>query len=272
MPAPDSVLGLFHPFLRQRLYGKHFARFGPVSVWAILNPCPLARDHFFCPSNGSSIACKKKYIFTERTQKAVMSTYRWALSLFSLTCLQQSILWQAEPIWRNCVINVCTSYEWESRTSSIIARITHVSCNVYVTRQRKSRLLASERTSFSLAAQAALEVYGRIISKLLVQRDVRSILPSASNHFYYPGDFTYVYREGLKQFSGPHLMASVHGTYVQPYLEEWTGPRAFNNALSRLAPVQICPTYDEKLSLIESILISVRQSETSRTGNFRKVQ
>lgn len=53
-------------------------------------------------------------------------------------------------------------------------------------------------------------------------------------------------------------MASVHGTCIRPYLGECTDPRAFNNALLRLAPVQTCLTFDEQLSQKEAVLISVR--------------
>ncbi len=56
-------------------------------------------------------------------------------------------------------------------------------------------------------------------------------------HKFLPGDFAYVYREGLKHYTGPHLIASVHGKEVRVHTGESSGPRSFNVAQLRPADV-----------------------------------
>lgn len=61
------------------------------------------------------------------------------------------------------------------------------------------------------ALHTAKEEYEKIFSKLIVNRGLKKIPPPASDHVYIPGDFVYAYREGLKSYTGPHIVAYVDG-------------------------------------------------------------
>ena len=74
------------------------------------------------------------------------------------------------------------------------------------------------------ALQTARDEYERLVSKKLVDRGIKTIPPPAADHKYMPGDFVYVYREGVKHYTGPHLVASVDGKQVRLYIGESTGP------------------------------------------------
>ena len=87
------------------------------------------------------------------------------------------------------------------------------------------------------AHQTAREEYERLVSKQLVHKGIRTIPPPAADQKYMPGDFVYVYREGIKHYTGPHLVASVDGKQVRLHVGEHTGPRAFNITQVRPAPL-----------------------------------
>ena len=59
------------------------------------------------------------------------------------------------------------------------------------------------------AAHTARTEYEKIISKSIIDRGLKKIPPPSTDHFYKPGDFVYVYREGLKQFTGPYRITTV---------------------------------------------------------------
>lgn len=59
------------------------------------------------------------------------------------------------------------------------------------------------------AACTARKEYDKFIAKSIVPRGLRTIPPPAADHTYVPRDFVYVYREVLKQYTGPHLVSSV---------------------------------------------------------------
>ena len=56
------------------------------------------------------------------------------------------------------------------------------------------------------AMRTAREEYERLVSRAIVGRGIRSIPPSPCDHKYMPGDFVYLYREGVNHYMGPHLV------------------------------------------------------------------
>jgi len=107
--------------------------------------------------------------------------------------------------------------------------------------------LPEQKERLRALATARLE-YERLVSKELVHRGIRSIPPPACDHKYMPGDFFYVYREGVKHYTGPHLIASVYGKQVRLHVGENTGPREFNIAQLRPAPLARLQSMDEILT------------------------
>lgn len=89
-----------------------------------------------------------------------------------------------------------------------------------------------------MALQSAREEYEKIISRQLVNRGLRKIHPPSFSESFVPGDFVYVYREKLKQFTGPHVIASIDGKAARVHLGERTGPRSFNISQLKRAPIQ----------------------------------
>ncbi len=77
------------------------------------------------------------------------------------------------------------------------------------------------------AVVSAREEYEKIVGKRIIARDIRAIPPPAVRHKFVPGDFAYVYREGLKHYTGPHRIASVNGKDVRVHTGEHSGPRSF---------------------------------------------
>ena len=98
------------------------------------------------------------------------------------------------------------------------------------------------------ALQTARAEYEKLVSRQLVNRGMKSILPPAADHRYMPGDFLYVYREGVKHYTGPHLVASVEGKQVRLHVGEHTGPRSFNISQLRPAPLTRLQSMDEILT------------------------
>ena len=98
------------------------------------------------------------------------------------------------------------------------------------------------------ALQTARDEYERRFSKNLVDRGTKTIPPPAADHKYMPGDFVYVYRDGFKHYTGPHLVASVDGNQVRLYVGEGTGPRAFNIAQLKPALLARLQSMDEMIT------------------------
>lgn len=112
------------------------------------------------------------------------------------------------------------------------------------------------------STRAARDEYDRINSKPLFRQGVRSIPPPASDHVYYPDNYAYVCLDWLKYLTGPHFIALFYSTCFRLHVGDRTGPRAFNFAQSRPAPVQRHISYDEQLCRVEAISTSVPLSET----------
>lgn len=72
------------------------------------------------------------------------------------------------------------------------------------TSTKRDHLSQIER--FRVASAGRYE-YEKIISKERVQLALRKKEPPAHDKKYQPGDFVYVYREGIKQYTGPHMVA-----------------------------------------------------------------
>ena len=100
-------------------------------------------------------------------------------------------------------------------------------------------------------------------------RGLRSRPPPASNHAYKPGHFVYSYRERLRHNTSPHLISSVDGKCVRIHAGERTGPRPFNIAQLRPAPIARHPTYDEQLSAMDSPAHTILHTEKISHGDPR---
>lgn len=83
-----------------------------------------------------------------------------------------------------------------------------------------------------LAAQSEYEI---LVSRKLVHHGLRTTPPPASDPSYILGYFAYFYREKIKQYTEPHLIASVNGKQVRLHVGEITGPRDVNTAQLRPA-------------------------------------
>ena len=87
------------------------------------------------------------------------------------------------------------------------------------------------------AAAAARREYEIIVNDERLRIAARKQTPPAANRAYRPGDMVYVYRERLKRFTGPHMIASIDGKGVRVHVGEQTGPRDFNIAQLRPSPL-----------------------------------
>ena len=74
----------------------------------------------------------------------------------------------------------------------------------------------------------AIEEYEKITSKEIVCRGLRKKPSPSADEIFLPGDFAYVYREKLRHFTGPHLIASVEGKNARLHVGDKYGPRSFN--------------------------------------------
>lgn len=117
------------------------------------------------------------------------------------------------------------------------------------------------------AAQTARATYEKIVAKSIIDRGIKKIPPPSSDHVYRPGDFAYVYREGIKQYTGPHMIATVDGKSVRLHLGEKFGPRPFN--ISQIRPAHNNPHSEENL---EKLLNShgILWTEIIPTGDDRE--
>ncbi len=80
------------------------------------------------------------------------------------------------------------------------------------------------------AVPLARAEYERIVIDQRIQMAANKPTPVATNATYAPGDLAYVYRERLRRFTGPHLVASVHGKNLRLNIGDRYGPREFNIA------------------------------------------
>jgi len=82
------------------------------------------------------------------------------------------------------------------------------------------------------AMMTARKKYEQLVSLARVQLGILKRPPPAADIHVQPGEFVYVYREHLKAFTGPHMVATVDGKNVRVHVGENTGPRQFNLARS----------------------------------------
>jgi hypothetical protein len=91
-----------------------------------------------------------------------------------------------------------------------------------------------------------------------VRQGLRKRPPESTTHVYHAGDSVYVYREKLKHWSGPHIIAKIDGKEVAVHLGEATGPRSFN--VSQIKP--------SLLSAPIQFISSVCANNESRTSSI----
>ena len=122
---------------------------------------------------------------------------------------------------------------------------------------RKSYPTMSER--YRASALARLE-YERIVTTERLKLAARKPPPPVTNLQFKPGGFAYVYREKLRHYTGPHLIASVHGKSARLHVGERTGPREFNIAQLKHAPMPnfhttglVEPNYPQRILYTEII-------------------
>jgi hypothetical protein len=76
--------------------------------------------------------------------------------------------------------------------------------------------------------EVARKEYEVIVAKQRIHLGLNKKPPPASDHVYAVGDSVYVFRERLKSWTGPHVVASVDDKDIAVYREEKSGPRHFN--------------------------------------------
>lgn len=86
---------------------------------------------------------------------------------------------------------------------------------------------------------------------------------------YSSGDFAFIYGEGLKNYTGPHLLASADGKCARLQIGESTEPRYFNISQLGPAPIQRHPSCDEQLSRLGDGLGKVLHTEVVGPGDSR---
>eukprot|EP00171_Calliarthron_tuberculosum_P003375 IDg3375t1 len=109
-----------------------------------------------------------------------------------------------------------------------------------------SRMKYDSQVNRIKAASAAISEYERIVSQKRLQMALNKRPPPDSGRLYNPGDMVYVYREKLKQYTGPHMVASAYGKAIRIHVGESKGPRLFNKAQLKPAPLE--NVYSEELS------------------------
>jgi hypothetical protein len=71
--------------------------------------------------------------------------------------------------------------------------------------------------------QTTREEYATIVARLRIQLGIRKQPPPACDYVYNQGDSCYVYREKVKHWTGPHIMAQIDGKEILVHLGEyWT--------------------------------------------------
>ena len=96
--------------------------------------------------------------------------------------------------------------------------------------------------------RTARDEYDRLVSRELINRVLRTIPPPSADYCLAPGDFAYAYREKVKQYTGPHVVASIDGKQVRLHVGEKTGPREFNLSQVRPAPLARIQSMDEMIT------------------------
>lgn len=119
------------------------------------------------------------------------------------------------------------------------------------------------------AMRTAREEYDRLVSRSIVDRGLRTLPPPAADHKFLPGDFVYLYREGVKHYTGPHLVASVEGKQIRIHVGDRTGPREFNISQVRPAPLTRIKSMDEILTSDKAGTHRVLYTEVLRHGDPR---
>ncbi len=94
----------------------------------------------------------------------------------------------------------------------------------------------SQSDRFRAAALARKE-YERIVHAERLRIAIRKQPPRAADTTFMTGDMVYVYREAANRFTGPHMVASIHGKRARVHVGEKTGPREFNIAHLRPSPL-----------------------------------
>ena len=141
----------------------------------------------------------------------------------------------------------------------VIHKMPDVTPNAVPAQQQRLRAMVTARAE-----------YEKYFGRALVNRGLRSIPPPAADRKYMSGDYVYVYREGLKHYTGPHLVASVDRKRIRIHLGERTGPRMFNIAQLRPAPIPRLESYDEVHSERESYEPRILCSEPVENGDPRE--
>lgn len=110
-----------------------------------------------------------------------------------------------------------------------------------------------------------------MVTSQVIKKGLRRIPPPSADHIYSPGDFVFVYREGLKHYTGPHPIAEITGKHVRIHLGENTGPRSFN--ISQIRPSNFNQNVEEHLpdQSLRSGRISVLWTELLPIGDPREV-
>lgn len=93
-----------------------------------------------------------------------------------------------------------------------------------------------------------MEEYERTVAKSIINRGVTKIAPPSADHVFKPGDFVYVYCKGLKQYTDPHMIATIDGKSVHIHRGEKFGPRIFN--ISQIRPAHIKPHSEDHVEEI----------------------
>jgi hypothetical protein len=93
-----------------------------------------------------------------------------------------------------------------------------------------------------------------------IARGLRKQVTPDADRTYNPGDHIFVYREQLKHWTGPHVVAFTDGKEVRVHLGERGGPRSFNISSTKTAPTT--PHSDD---VSGSILLSAETCRISFT-------
>lgn len=105
----------------------------------------------------------------------------------------------------------------------VLPRLPDMSMKDFPNHRERMRVLTTARKEFE-----------RITAEKVIKRGLRKMPPPAANHVYQPGDFVFVYLEGLKHYTCPHPIAEINGKNARLHLGKRTGPRSFN--ISQLRP------------------------------------
>lgn len=95
----------------------------------------------------------------------------------------------------------------------------------------------NSQTERHRAASLARSEYERIVSMARLQLAAKKPVAPAERPQYQPGDLVYVYREKERAYTGPHMVASAHGKQVRLHVGDRNGPKSFNKAQVRPAPL-----------------------------------